>query len=212
MICPILSGSAMLCFITLSFLPDSVKQHIIDILTYLRREINEKTHNRNPASQYPCRLQDRFVSVIITINYVSFRRTGMFSTGHFFFILLSTAAILAGVAACKKIQPPIRKLLIVCLCLGLLSEVSKILGSIEIVPVVEPAVENGVLLYRETGAYTPYLEAEHLPFELCSLQILFMLFALLLRNPTWRKRLYALMYTTCIVGAGMAILFSSEAP
>ena len=145
------------------------------------------------------------------INNTSFRYD-MFSIGHIFFILLSTAAILAGIAVCKKKRPPIRKLLILCLCLGLFSEVSKILGSIEIVPIVEPAVENGVLIYRETGAYTPYLEAEHLPLELCSLQLLFMIFALLLRNPIWRKRLYALMYTTCIVGAGMAILFSSEAP
>ncbi len=44
----------------------------------------------------------------------------------------------------QKKRPSIRKLLIICLCLGLLSEASKILGSIEIVPIVEPAVENGV--------------------------------------------------------------------
>lgn len=136
----------------------------------------------------------------------------MFSPGHLFFILLSTALILAGVAFCRKKRPPIRKVLLVCLCLGVLSEVNKILELIKILPVVEPVVENGILLYRETGAYAPYLEAEHLPLELCSLQILFMLLALLLRNPTWRKRLYALMYSTCIAGASIGILLSSEAP
>ena len=64
---------------------------------------------------------------------------------------------------------------------------------------------------EETGAFTPYLEAEHFPFELCSYQIVFIFLALELKNPKWRKRLYAVMYTTCIAGAGMGILFSSAA-
>lgn len=104
-----------------------------------------------------------------------------------------------------------RKVLLTCLAIAMLSEFIKILGNIEIVPIVEPIVEQGKLIYRETGAYTPYLEAEHFPFELCSYQIIFILLALAVRNPRLQKRLYALMYTTCIAGAGMGILFSSAA-
>ena len=62
---------------------------------------------------------------------------------------------------------------------------------------------NGKLVYEETGTYVPYLEAEHFPFEMCSYQILFMTLALVMKDRGWRKRLYALMYTTCIAGAGM---------
>ena len=64
------------------------------------------------------------------------------------------------------------RLIRVCFVLGLISEAVKVLCVVEILPVVEPAIENGVLAYRQTGAFAPYLQAEHLPLELCSLQIL----------------------------------------
>lgn len=136
----------------------------------------------------------------------------MFSIGHLVFILMSLAVIGAAAGFLIRKKPPFRKVLLVCFILGLVSEVVKILSVIEIVPVVEPIVENGVLIYKETGAFTPYLEAEHLPFELCSFQIVFMFLALILRNDTYRKPLYALMYTTCIIGGFMAIFLSSAAP
>ncbi len=84
--------------------------------------------------------------------------------------------------------------------------------SIELVPVVEPVVSGGAFVYRETGHYSPYLMAEHLPFELCSLQIVFMFLALLTRNKTWQKRLYSVIYGTALIGGVMAVLLSSLAP
>ena len=135
----------------------------------------------------------------------------MFSSGHILFIFFSAVWIISGTVFLRKKNPPMRKVLLTCLAIAMLSEFIKILGNIEIVPIVEPIVEQGKLIYRETGAYTPYLEAEHFPFELCSYQIIFILLALAVRNPRLQKRLYALMYTTCIAGAGMGILFSSAA-
>lgn len=130
----------------------------------------------------------------------------MFSSGHILFIFFSAVWIISGTVFLRKKNPPMRKVLLTCLAIAMLSEFIKILGNIEIVPIVEPIVEQGKLIYRETGAYTPYLEAEHFPFELCSYQIIFILLALAVRNPRLQKRLYALMYTTCIAGDGMEIL------
>ncbi len=135
----------------------------------------------------------------------------MFSVGHIVFILISAALIAFGTVVCGKKKPPMRRMLAVCLGVALLSEFTKILGNIDIVPVVRPVVENGALIYEETGAFTPYLEAEHFPFELCSYQIVFIFLALVIKNRRWKKLLYAVMYTTCIIGAGMGILFSSAA-
>ena len=99
-------------------------------------------------------------------------------------------------------------MLLICLVIALISEFIKILGHMQIVPIVKPVIEKGELIYKETGAYTPYLEAEHFPFELCSYQIIFIFLALELKDRKWRKRLYAVMYTACIAGAGMGILLS----
>ena len=125
---------------------------------------------------------------------------------------MSFAIAFAVIVYLKKRQTPFDKVLKVCFGLAIVSEVTKILSNIEIVPVVKPVVENGVLVYKEIGSFTPYLEAEHLPFELCSLQILFLFLALVIKNKKILKPLYALMYTTCIIGGAMAIILSSEAP
>ena len=127
----------------------------------------------------------------------------MFSSGHILFIILSLSWIVPGTVLLRKKNPPLRRVLLVCLVIALVSELIKILGNTEIVQVVKPIVENGKLVYEETGTYVPYLEAEHFPFEMCSYQILFMTLALVMKERGWRKRLYALMYTTCIAGAGM---------
>ena len=94
----------------------------------------------------------------------------MFSAGHFFFIALSLLLTFAAIIYCRKKNPSLRSVLKVCLGLSLFSEATKILTAMEIVPVVEPVVKNGILIYQETGKYTPYLEMEHLPLELCSFQ------------------------------------------
>ncbi|MBQ6560594.1 MAG: YwaF family protein [Erysipelotrichaceae bacterium] len=136
----------------------------------------------------------------------------MFSTGHIIWIVISLILTIFGVLYCRRKRPSIDRLLKVCLLLGLISEVVKVLCVIEIVPVVKPVVENGVLVYQETRKYAPYIEAEHLPFELCTLQMPFMLLALTVKDEKWRKRIFALIYGTSIIGGVMALLLSSIAP
>ena len=136
-------------------------------------------------------------------------RTKLFSTGHIFFIVLSFILILLGSYLCRRYNPPAKKLFCICFVLSVLSEVIKFFSSIKIMPVVMPVIENGKLIYQETGNYAPYLEPEHLPFELCSYQILFIFLLLVIKNETWKKRLCMFMYTTCIIGGFMGIVFSS---
>ena len=115
----------------------------------------------------------------------------MYSQGHLIFIGISPILILFGTAMCRKYKPPIDNVVQLCFLLSLFLEAAKILTVIEIIPVVEPVVENGVLVYRGTGAYAPYIEREHLPFELCSLQIVFMFLERIVFSPVWKKRLLA---------------------
>ena len=135
----------------------------------------------------------------------------MFSTGHIIWIVISLTLIVLGVLYCRKKRPSVDKMLKVCLLLGVVSEFVKVLCVMEVVPVVKPVVENGVLVYQETGKYAPYMQAEHLPFELCTLQMPFMLLALVVKDRKWRKRIFALIYGTSIIGGMMALFLASIA-
>ena len=136
----------------------------------------------------------------------------MFRPAHIAFILLSAALITAGVLVIRRRRPSLDRLIKVCFVLGLISEAVKVFCVIEIQPVVEPVIENGMLVYRQTGAYAPYLQGEHLPLELCSLQLVFMLLFLVIRRRSLKRKLLALMYATALVGGVIAILLASIAP
>ncbi len=136
----------------------------------------------------------------------------MFSPGHLFFIAISFIMIISGTAICCYRRPPLDRLLKVILVVAFLLEAFKMLDVLEIVPVVEPFVENGRFVYKETGKYTAFLKAEHVPFELCSMQILFLFFAVFLKDEKWKKRFYSIIYGTAIIGGTIAILLSSIAP
>lgn len=136
----------------------------------------------------------------------------MFGTGHIIFIIISIIMILCGTAVCFTKKPPVKKLLKICFCLAAAMELIKMFLLLELVPVVEPVISGGTFVYRETGRYSPYLIAEHLPFELCSLQIAFIFLALVIKNETWQKRLYSVIYGTALIGGIMAVLLSSLAP
>lgn len=103
----------------------------------------------------------------------------MFSQGHLIWIGISAALIVGGVLVCLRRQPPLRRLFFVCLALGIVSEVIKVFSVSGIVPMVDPVIaeqnSEAVLQWIPTGEYTPYLPMEHLPLELCSLYLLFML-------------------------------------
>ena len=137
----------------------------------------------------------------------------MFSTGHVLWIAISSVLIIFGAAACFRLRPTLYRVFSLCLLFGFVSEVIKVFSVAEIVPLVDPVIvtENGeaVLSWEPIGQYVPYLAKEHLPLELCSLYLLFMLLALILKDEKWKRRLYALMYTSGTIGGLMGIVLAS---
>jgi hypothetical protein len=136
----------------------------------------------------------------------------VFRAGHIAFIFISFVLIAVGLFVTRRIKPTIDQLIRVFLPLALVCETFKLLWIIEIVPIVDVVVEGGQLVYHETGAFSPYLMTQHLPIELCSLQMVFMFLSLVVKDPMWKRRLHALVYGTALAGGLLAIFLSSIAP
>ncbi len=137
----------------------------------------------------------------------------MFSTGHLLWIAISFFLIAFFFVLCMKRRPSLRRVLQICIVLGFVSEVIKVLYTTQIVPMVNPVVieENGVrsIAYVATGKYSPYLAMEHLPLELCSLYLFFMPLALFLKDENRKKWLYSLMFASGVPGGLMGIVLAS---
>ena len=119
--------------------------------------------------------------------------------------------IAIGTFVCKKNKWPLDSVIKVCFFVAIICEMIKVLTVIDVVPIVQAVIENGEIVYKETGGYAPYIESNHLPFELCSLQILFMFLYLVIRDEVWKKRVIALIYGTAMMGGLLAIFVSAIA-
>ena len=139
----------------------------------------------------------------------------MFSQGHLIWIGISIFLIVVGLSACMRLKPPLRRVLTVCLVIGIISEIIKVFSVTKIVPMVDPVISeiggNYVLQWVPTGEYTPYLAMEHLPLELCSLYLIFMLLSLSIKDGPWKHGLYAVMFASGTLGGLMGIALSSIA-
>lgn len=135
----------------------------------------------------------------------------MYSTAHIIFIIISLILIITGTMICKKSNVSVHSLIKICFFIALICEFIKIFTVIDIVPIVETVVENGNIIYKETGRFSPYIKAEHMPFELCSYQIIFLFLAIVLKNEVWKRRIYSLIYATALIGGALAIFLSSIA-
>ena len=132
----------------------------------------------------------------------------MFSAGHLIWIGLSFCLIAVGASVCFRKRPSEDRILKICLAVGVLSEVVKVLSVARILPMVDITVSEGALRYSSAGQFTPYLEMADLPLELCSLQIAFIAAMLFSKTPQWRSRLRALIYTTGVIGGVMGIVMA----
>lgn len=137
----------------------------------------------------------------------------MFSQGHLVWAAISACVIAAGLCICLKKKPKLKELLRIALIIGIISEIIKFFSVAEMVPMVNPAVvDSGGNLsveYVPTGQYTPYVPLEHIPFELCSLFIVFLILALFVKDGPWKRGLYALMFAAGTIGAAIAIILPS---
>ena len=139
----------------------------------------------------------------------------MFSQGHLIWICISAALIGVGLFVCLRYRPQLKRVIQFCFVIGLASEVVKVFSVTEIVPMVDPAIvmEDGayVLQWIPSGEYTPYLAMEHLPLELCSLYLVFMLLALVLKDGVVKKWLFSLMFASGTFGGFLGIVGASIA-
>lgn len=120
----------------------------------------------------------------------------MFSIQHFIWIAICIVLIVGSCIFITKHQPSFVKFFNVVCVLSIISEVVKVLSMIEIVQLVD-------------GSYAPYLELNHLPFHLCSIQIIFIFLVRFTKNQKLRNICLGFMYPTCIVGALFAIALPS---
>ena len=125
----------------------------------------------------------------------------MFSIQHIIWIVLSLAVIAGLEIALVKKRPPLKSVLTSAFVICVLSELIKVLSCIELVPSAD-----GNILY-------PYLELQHLPFHLCSIQILMILYCRfakgdILKSPG-KQDILRFMYPTCVIGATFAIILPS---
>lgn len=125
----------------------------------------------------------------------------MFSIQHIIWMIISAAVVAGFIFVFAKKRPPLRSALttafVVCVC----SELVKILSCIEMVP-----SSDGSFLY-------PYLELQHLPFHLCSIQIFMILYCRfakgdIIKSPA-KQTILRFMYPTCVIGAAFAIILPS---
>ena len=128
----------------------------------------------------------------------------MFTVYHFLWLGVSAALIAGALWLLRRRRPPLQRVLSVCCALSVASELVKALSVVEMVP----SADGSMLL--------PYIELQHLPLHLCSIQILLIFYARFARPGRGRTAVLAFMYPTCLIGAVLALampsIFSTSLP
>ena len=121
----------------------------------------------------------------------------MFTWRHILWLALCLIATAAAQYVYHRKRPSLEKVLTVALIISILSEIVKVASVIEMVP-----SSGGALLL-------PYLPLNHLPLHFCSIQIVLIAFVRFTKDEGKRETVLAFMYSTCILGAVMALLMPS---
>ena len=121
----------------------------------------------------------------------------MFTVYHFIWLAVCAVLIAGTLVFLKQRRPPLKSVLSVCCVLCVLSELVKDLSVIKMVP----SSDGSMLL--------PYMEMQHLPFHLCSIQILLIFFVRFARPGRGRTTVLAFMYPTALIGAALALAMPS---
>lgn len=121
----------------------------------------------------------------------------MFTVYHFVWLAVSAAVIAGALFVLRRRRPPLQTVLSVCCGVSVASELVKVLSVVEMVP----SSDGSMLL--------PYIEMQHLPLHLCSIQILLIFYARFARPGAARTTVLAFMYPTCLIGALLALAMPS---
>ncbi len=121
----------------------------------------------------------------------------MFTTNHFVWISLSLLIVAVATVFLNKYKPPLKSVLTVCCVVAVLSELVKTFSMMQMVPSAD-----GSRMYM-------YLEMQHLPLHLCSIQIISIFYCRFAADSSKKDALYAFMYPTCVLGALLALAMPS---
>ena len=121
----------------------------------------------------------------------------MFTVYHFVWLGVCGALGAGALAFLLKRRPPLLAVLSAA-CAGCVA--SELVKTFSVIKLVPSADGSGLL---------PYLEMQHLPLHLCSIQILLIFFVRFAKPGRARHALLAFMYPTCLIGAALALAMPS---
>lgn len=121
----------------------------------------------------------------------------MFTVYHFIWLAICIPLCAVALWQLKKHKPPLKKVLSLACIVCVLSEVIKTLSVLKMVPSTDGSTMH------------LYMEMQHLPLHLCSIQILFIFYARFAREGKAKETLLAFMYPSCILGAFFALMLPS---
>lgn len=121
----------------------------------------------------------------------------MFSANHFIWLFICLVLITASLIYLNKKKTSLKDLLTACCIVCIVSEVIKVFGTIEIIPSADGTM------------YYPYLETNHIPLHLCSLQIITIFLARFMKEGKTRTTILAFLSTTAPLGAAFALALPS---
>ena len=117
----------------------------------------------------------------------------MFSIYHIIWVIISFVLIFVGVIYLKKNNPPLKKVLSFACVVSVVSELVKTFSVISLVP-SSTGLQNNI-----------YLELEHVPLHLCSIQIILIFYTRFAKDGPLRDIILAFMYPSCTIGAIFSI-------
>lgn len=117
----------------------------------------------------------------------------MFTVYHFIWLAISITLIVLLSKVVLKKKPEFNKLLNICCVVCIISELIKMFSQVELIPSAD-----GTNFY-------PYLSVEHLPFHLCSIQIILIFFVRFGKEGKVKDAIEAFMFPTCLIGPMFAL-------
>lgn len=123
----------------------------------------------------------------------------MFSVYHFIWLVISIVVIVVTLKELLKRKTPLRKLLVFAFYVGILVELIKIFSLVRMIP-----SGDGLTMY-------PYIETQHVPINLCSLQKFFIIYVLITKNKEGRNNMLTFMYPSGLIGALIALFVPAGA-
>lgn len=130
-------------------------------------------------------------------NEIKLEDKTVFTINHYIWLFICITLISSFTYYLIKTKPSLKKVLNVCCVVCVASELIKTFSSIKMIPSAD-----GTMIF-------PYIEMKHMPFHLCSIQIILIFLARFSSNEKLKTNLLAFMYPTTILGAFLALIMPS---